>query len=91
MIGVHRSANSLFHIPLEGAIVGQHALVTKFMKGIFSLRSPELRYFVTCDVNNVLQLLRSWSPAKSLSLKELSLKLVMLGALITASRSSSLA
>ena len=61
------------------------------MKGIFSLRPPEPRYFVTWDVNNVLQLLRSWSPAESLSLKKLSLKLAMLGALITASRSSSLA
>ena len=48
-----------FHISLEGAVVGQEPLVTKFMKGIFSLRSPEPRYFVTRDVNNVLQLLRS--------------------------------
>ena len=61
------------------------------MKGIFSLRPPKPRYFVTWDVNHVLQLLRSWSPAKSLSLKKLSFKLAMLGALITASRSSSLA
>ena len=85
MIGVHRSAISSFHIPLEGVVVGQHPLVTKFMKGIFSLRPPNPRYFVTWDVNDVLQLLRSWSLAKSLS------KLAMLGALITASRSSSLA
>ena len=61
------------------------------MKGIFSLRPPKPRYFVTWDVNHVLQLLRSWSPAKSLSLKKLSSKLAVLGALITASRSSSLA
>ena len=90
-IGVHRSAISSFHIPLEGVVVGRHPLVTKFMKGIFSLRPPKPRYFVTWDINHVLQLLRSWSPAKSLSLKKLSLKLAMLGALITASRSSSLA
>ena len=91
MTGVPRSAISSFHIPLEGVVVGQHPLVTKFMKGTFSLRPPKPRYFVTWDVNDVLQLLRSWSPAKSLSLKKLSLKLVMLGALITALRSSSLA
>ena len=89
-IGVHCSAISSFHIALEGVVVGQHPLVTKFMKGIFSLRPPKPRYFVTWDVNDVLQLLRSWSPAKSLFLKRL-LKLAMLGALITASRSSSLA
>ena len=88
-IGVHRSAISSFHISLEGVVVGWHPLVTKFIKGIFSLRPPKPRYFVTWDVNHVLQLLKSWSPAKSL--KKLSLKLAMLGALITASRSSSLA
>ena len=50
-----------------GVVVGQHPLVTKSMKGIFSLRPLKPRYFVTWDVNDVLQLLRSWSPAKSLS------------------------
>ena len=75
MIGVHCSAISSFHIPLEGVVVGQHPLVTKFMKGTFSLRPPEPRYFVTWDVNNVLQLLRSWSPAKSLSLKKIVIKI----------------
>ena len=89
-IRVHRSAISSFHIPL-GVVVGWHPFVTKFMKGIFSLRSPTPTYFVTWDVNHVLQLLRFWSPAISLFLKKLSLKLAMLGALITASRSSSLA
>ena len=90
-IGVHHSAIYSIHTPLEGVIVGQHPLVTKFMKGIFSLRPLKPRYFVTWDVNDVLQLLRSWFPAKSLSLKKLSLKLAMLVALITASISSSLA
>ena len=52
-IGVHRSVISSFHIPLEGVVVGRHPLVTKFMKGIFSLRPPKPRYFVTWDVNNV--------------------------------------
>ena len=37
-IGVHCPAISSFHIPLEGVVVGQHPLVTKFMKVIFSLR-----------------------------------------------------
>ena len=57
MIGVHRSAISSFHIPLEGVVVGQHPLVTKFMKGIFSLRPTKQRYFVTWNVNDVLQFL----------------------------------
>ena len=61
------------------------------MNGIFSRRPPKPRYLVTWNVNDVLQLLRSRSPTKSLSLKKLSLKLAVLGALIAASRSSSLA
>ena len=61
-----------------------------FMKGFFSLRLPKQRYLVTWDVNNVLQLLKSWSPMKSLSFRMLLLKLAMLGALIMASRASSL-
>ena len=59
------------------------------MKGVFSLRPPEPKYFVTWDVRQVLDFLKTWSPAESLSLKQLTLKLVMLAALITAARSSS--
>ena len=59
------------------------------MKGVFSLRPLEPKYFVTWDVRQVLDFLKTWSPAESLSLKQLTLKLVMLAALITAARSSS--
>ena len=65
-------------------------MMAKFMKGVFSLRPPEPKYFVTWDVRQVLDFLKTWSPAESLSLKQLTLKLVMLAALITTARSSQL-
>ena len=60
------------------------------MKGVFSLRHPEPKYFVMWDVRQVLNFLKTWEPAESLSLKQLTLKLVMLAALITAARSSAI-
>ena len=59
------------------------------MKGVFSLRPMEPKYFVTWDVRQVLDLLNTWSPAESVLLKQLTLKLVMLAVLTTAARSSS--
>ena len=54
------------------------------------MRPLEPKYFVTWDVRQVLNfLIKTWAPAESLSLKQLTLKLVMLAALITAARSSS--
>ena len=59
------------------------------MKGVFCLRLPEPKYFVTWDVNWVLNLLKFWSPADFITLKQLTLKLFMLAALISAARKSS--
>ena len=59
------------------------------MKGVFPLRPLEPKYFVTWDVRQVLNFLKTWAPAESLSLKQLTLKLVMLAVLITGARSSS--
>ena len=90
IINVYRSAISAFHIPIDGMVIGKHPLVSKFMKGVFRLSPPESKYFVTWDVNQVLNLLKSWSPADSITLKQLTLKLFMLAALISAARKSSL-
>ena len=87
-INVYRSAISAFYIPIDGVVIRKHPLVSKFMKGVFCLRPPEPKYFVTWDVNQVLILLESWSPADSIMLKQLTLKLFMLAALISAARKS---
>ena len=88
-LGVYRSAISSNHETVDGFVIGKHPMMGKFMKGVFSLRPPEPKYFVTWDVRQVLDFLKTWSPVESLSLKQLTLKLVMLAALIAAARSSS--
>ena len=82
-INVYRSAISAFHIPIDDVVIGKHPLVSKFMKGVFCLRHPEPKYFVIWDVNQVLNLLNS------IILKQLTLELFMLAALISAARKSS--
>jgi hypothetical protein len=54
------------------------------MRGAYKLRPSEHKYCKTWDVSNVLGYLRKLSPIKFISLKDLTLKLVMLIAIITA-------
>jgi hypothetical protein len=60
------------------------------MKGVFNLRPPVSRYCATWDVDIVLKYLRTLSPVKELSFKDLTLKVVMLMALISAQRAQTL-
>ena len=70
---------------------GEHPDVKRFMKGIFQSRPPLPRYDCkTWDVNLVLQYICSMGNSQELSLKDLTLKLVMLVALTTAQRGQSL-
>ena len=65
--------------------VGSHPLVIRFLKGLYNLRTPVSRYCEVWDVNQVLDYLKTLP----LLVKQLTLKLVMLIALTTASRSQS--
>ena len=86
-----RSALATFLVIGDGVhTVGTHPLIIKFMRGVFNLRPPKPRYKEIWDVKLVFNYLRKFSPAKSLSLKNLTLKLVMLMALISAQRVQSL-
>ena len=79
-IGTHRSAiSAIVEIPGVPQL-GEHWLVSRFMKGIFHLRPPQPRYTKTWDVNKVLSYLKSLGPNDSLMLKQLTLKT---GALLT--------
>lgn len=85
-----RSALAAFLI-LDGPYsVGSHPLISRFLKGAFQLRPPKPRYSQIWDVKIVLNYLRKWSPANCLSLKQLTLKLVMLMALTSAQRAQAL-
>ncbi|XP_066305376.1 uncharacterized protein [Branchiostoma lanceolatum] len=90
-IGVARSAISSVHLPIDRCNIGSHPLVTKLLKGVFHRRPPCPRYIETWDVSQVLTYLQHCCPANSLSLKQLTLKLVTLAALVSADRGQTLA
>ena len=72
--GTHRSAiSAMVEIPGVPQL-GEHWLVSRFMKEIFHLRPPQPRYTKTWDVNKVSSYLKSLGPNDSLSLKQLTLK-----------------
>lgn len=81
-----RGALSSLGITVDGCSAGRHPLVTRFLRGVFNLRPSVPRYTRTWDVQQVLQHLRTMEPLSSLSLKDLTLKLVMLMALTQAAR-----
>lgn len=85
-INTARAALSSLGITLDGHRAGNHPLVVRFLKGVFNLRPPTPRYKDTWDVKPVLRKLQSMTPLTELSLKELTLKLVMLMALTQAAR-----
>ena len=85
-----RGALSSLGLVYEGFTAGSHPLVIRFLKGVYNLRPPKPRYTHTWDVSVVLQYLRTLSPVKTLSLKNLTLKLVMLISLTCATRLQSI-
>ncbi|XP_071136933.1 uncharacterized protein [Mytilus edulis] len=89
-LNLARGALSSLGLTIDSIPVGRHAMVIRYMKGIFNLRQPRPRYESTWDVSKVLQFLRSLSPVKYLKLKDLTLKLTMLIALTNAARAQSI-
>ena len=76
------------HLPVDGICVGSHPFISRLMKGIFNLRPPFPRYVQTWDVSVVLRYVKFLSEAPLLSMKNLTLKLVMLMALVSLSRAN---
>ncbi|XP_038056955.1 uncharacterized protein LOC119728693 [Patiria miniata] len=77
-LNVARSALSSF-VVLEGdSAVGNHPLISRFLKGAYTQRPPAPRYSSIWDVQVVFDYLHRLSPAGTLSLKDLTLKLAML-------------
>ena len=89
-IGVTRSAISAFHLPIDGMPVGKHPRVSALMKGIANLRPPKPKYSLIWDVEDVLDQIRTWPTNSLLSIKQLTLKTVMLLALTAIPRGSEL-
>ena len=89
-VNVYRSAISAYHAQVGGQSVGQHHTITQLLKGMFNMRPPQPKYSDTWDVEAVLARFRAMPEDEHLGLRDLSLKLTMLLALATASRTSEL-
>ena len=87
-VNVLRSAILSIHPWIEGKPVGQHPLVIRLMKGIANERPPKPRYTTTWDVAEVTTYLSALGENKTLSLKLLTKKLLMLLALVSPERAS---
>ena len=85
------SAISGFHEKIEGLLVGQHPEVCTLLTGPFNLRLLQPRYSSTWDVQIVLEFIKkNWTDNKYLPNKNLTLKLTMLLALMSASGASNI-
>ena len=89
-INVYRSSISSRHPKIDGHAVGSHPSVIRLMKGIFHEKPPAPKYPSTWDVGVVLNYLLTRPENEDLSFSELTHKLVMLMALVSASRSHEL-
>ena len=70
--------------------VGENDMIKRFMKGVFNTRPTKPRYNYMWDVETVLTFLETLVPIDRIDLKNLTLKLVTLTALITGQRCQSL-
>ena len=89
-INVYCSSISMTQDKVDGYLAGQHPTVVRPMKGVFNKRPPLPRYTHSWDVSKVTSYISSLDVNDNLSLKILSLKLVMLLALTRPTRSSDL-
>ena len=89
-INTAKSAISAIVKPSNSVTLGNQPLISRFMKGVFRSRPPVPRYESTWDVHIVLSHLGSFAVASELNLKDLTLTLVMLMALVSAQRTQSL-
>ena len=91
-INTARSALLAIILPTDNVNIGSHPIVSRFMKGIFKNNPPAPRYHTTWDVSPVLSYLSSLPKPNQYqsSLKSLTLKLVMLVALVSAQRGQNL-
>ena len=81
-----RSALSSILPPIQTVPMGQHPLIKTYMRGAYNLNPPTPRYTATWDPEQLLQLLKTWYPCDTLSLKLLTFKLLLLVLLVTGQR-----
>ena len=85
-LGTYRATLSSTLPKIEGANIGLHPVIIDLFKGFTNLRPREYKNPPRWEVDMVLETIHSWGMNESLSLKALTIKLVMLLALTSASR-----
>jgi hypothetical protein len=83
---LHRSAISRYHIPVDGVKIGEHIMVTNFLKGCFNLNPPKRILIPSWDLNLVLSVLQEppFEPVAAAELKFLTFKTIFLVAITSA-------
>ena len=66
--------------------VGNHPLVRIFLRGVFNRWPTFPCTGITWDADVVLKFLKKWSPANSLSLQQLTIKVVLVWILVSGQR-----
>ena len=84
-----RSSITFFIKESHGEIV-EDPNVSRLMKSFEKMRPTIPRYIVTWDVKKVLDLLRTWFPHRTLSMKQITLKTCMLVAITSSDRAQTL-
>lgn len=79
-INNHRSAISL--VPFNK--IGDHLLVSRFMKAIYKTKPSRPRYDSTWDISLVLRYIEKMRPAFELSLREITVKIILFLVITTA-------
>ena len=83
-INTARSSLSCLVKPVNGISLDSHPTVTRFLKGVFQLRSTATRYTQRWDVGKVLSYLQTIPNSEDVPLKDLTLKTAMLVSLVSA-------
>lgn len=89
-INSYRSTLSTTIPPIGGFPIGKHPIVVQFMKGVYNLKPVVPKYACVWDVSVVLKFLNSLPCNDELSLKDLTHKLAILIALVSADRGQSI-
>lgn len=89
-IGGARSVLSSTLSPVDGFKIGDHPSVSRLVKGVLHLRPPIPRLVPSWSVSRVLRKLGGWPSQRLLSLKQLTIKTVLLLVLASAKRVDSI-
>ena len=84
------TARSALSCLFDTPSIGDNTVIKRFMRSVYNSNPTKPRYSTIWDVSIVLKYLEKKSPARSLNLKELTMKLLMLCALVTAQRCQTL-